>query len=223
MVRWSEQALAAVALLLASAAASRAQEQPSFLERLGLDRLQFVSLGASLGRINPSQVESTRIYAISADYGEIARDYRVVFGVSYWESRMRAGVVQAFLDTLRRNIVDPTADDTLRGSTIPIYDVTFSGSVRWQRRGAMAVRPFVGAGAAAHVINAEGKLIKGTFVERALDNIAAGFFAESGVLLRPASRLIVDSSLRADLLSGFRSIQLRAGVMYSFGPARRPQ
>lgn len=210
-----------VLLLSLAARTAVAQDTPGVLERLGLDRLQFVSLGASLGRINPSQVESTRLYAIAADYGEIAPNYRILFGVSYWESRMRQGVVQAFLDTLRKSIIDPAADDTLRRSSIPIYDVTFSGSVRWQRRGAMAVRPFVGAGAAAHVINAEGRLIKGTFVERALDNIGAGFFAETGILLRPTARVIVDAAVRGDVLSSFRSIQLRAGAMYSFGPARR--
>jgi hypothetical protein len=217
--RWSR---AAILLLLAAAPPLQAQDS-TLVQRLGLDRLQFVSLGAAVGRIRPSQVSPTQLYAITADYGEVARNWRLVFDVSYWESQLNASAVTRFLDSLRTNIVDPTNDYAILSSDIPIYDVTFGGGVRWQTTKAVALRPYGGVGAAAHVINAEGRLIKGTFVERALDNISAGFFGNAGVLFRPWGRVIFDAQARVDLLSGFRSIQVRGGGQYFFGPAPRRQ
>ena len=198
-----------------------AQEPPSVSERLGLDRLQFISLGVAIGRVDPTQVDPAQVYAISADYGEIARNWRVVFDVSYWESRLSDHAVADFIDSLKTNVVDPTGDFSIPLSEVPMYDVTFGGSVRWQSASTVAFRPYASIGVGAHVINAEGRLIKGTFVERALDNISAGFVANGGVLFRPWGRVIVDAQARADLLSGFRSLQLRAGAHYLFGPVRR--
>ena len=70
---------------------------------------------------------------------------------------------------------------------------------------------------AAHVINAEGKLIKGTFVERALDDISAGLFLTGGVSFKLLKHIGVEGSVRGDLLSGFRSSQARVGGTYYFG------
>src|SRR5262245_45350165 len=75
---------ACVGLLSFSAGAAA---QPAILRRLNFDRLQLAALGASAGAIQISQVNRTTIYAIGADYGEIAPEWRVVFGVSYWSSR----------------------------------------------------------------------------------------------------------------------------------------
>jgi len=207
-------------LLLVWPALARGQDT-SFFQRLGLDRLQFVSLGAGVGRVSPSQVEPAQIYALSTDYGELPRNWHVVFDVSFWESRYTDAAVAQFVDSLRKSIVDPTNDYSVLASQVQVYDVTFSGGVRWQSAAAVAVRPFGGLGIATHVINAEGRLIKGTFVERALDNLSTGFFANAGILFRPWGRVAVETQARADVLSGFRSLQVRAGALYLFGPSRR--
>jgi hypothetical protein len=198
-----------------------AAAQGSIFERLGIDKLQLRGLGAQVGRIGPSQVDPTNLYAINADYGEITPHWRVAFGVSYWESAFNSKVVQTLVDTLNRSLVDSAGGAHLQASRISVYDVTFSGSLRWMPTGATVVRPYVDAGIAAHVLNAEGKLIKGTFVERSLDQIAAGFFTGVGVQLRPYGRVGLDGTARVDLLSGFRSAQLRAGIAYELGPPRR--
>ena len=211
---------ALLALLLAWPVSLRAQDT-SFFQRVGLDRLQFVSLGAGVGRVAPSQVEPAQIYALSTDYGELARNWRVVFDVSFWESRYTDAAVAQFVDSLRKSIVDPTNDYSVLASQVQVYDVTFSGGVRWQSTTAVAVRPYAGLGIAMHVINAEGRLIKGTFVERALDNLSTGFFANAGILFRPWGRVVVETQARADVLSGFRSLQLRVAALYLFGPSRR--
>jgi hypothetical protein len=186
-------------------------QDTSFFQRVGLDRLQFVSLGASMGRVVPSQVVPTQIYALSTDYGEIARNWRAVIDVSFWESRYTDAAVAAFLDSLRRSVSDPTNDFSVVNSHVQVYDVIFSAAARWQSSSAVAIRPFIGVGIAAHVVNAEGQLINGTFV------------ANVGILFRPWGRFAVETQARADVLSGFRSLQLRAGALYIFGPPRREE
>lgn len=200
---------------MALAATPRVAAGQSVFQRLDLDQLQISSLGVSFGRIHPSQVAPTNLYGLSADYGQIGRGWRVVFGTTYWESRFRDNVVQAFADSLQKSLSDTAA--RVLASPITLYDVTFSLAARYTLTRSGDLRPFIGVGSAAHVINAEGKLIKGTFVERSLDDIAAGLFVEGGATLRLLPRLGVEGYGRADLLSGFRSVQLRAAALYYFG------
>ena len=209
-------------MLVVWPATARGQDS-SFLQRLGLDRLQFVSLGAEVGRVVPSQVVPAQIYSLSTDYGELARNWRAVFDVSFWESQYTDAAVSTFVDSLRKSVVDPTNDFSILQSRVQVYDVIFSAGARWQSSSAVALRPFVGGGIAAHIMNAEGRLINGTFIERALDNISTGLFANAGLLFRPFGRLVIETQARADVLSGFRSLQLRAGALYLFGPPRREE
>src|SRR5581483_3129559 len=116
--------------------------------------------------------------------------WRVVFGVSYWQSRFRDGVIQSFVDTLQKSLTDPSA--RVLPSRVSLYDVTFSTDARYTPNYSGELKPFVGLGLAAHVINAEGKLIKGTFVERSLDDIAAGLYITGGLTFKVFGRLGVE-------------------------------
>jgi hypothetical protein len=207
----------ALGLLLAAGAASA---QDVLSDRMQLDRLQLVSLGAGAGSIAPSQVDPTSVFVLGSDYGEISPAWRVLFRISYWESKFKKSVVQEFVDTLQGNLVNPTAT-TFRPSDVTLYDATFAIGARRLLIPRGAVTPFFSGGLAAHVINAEGPLIKGTFVERSLDDIAAGIFAEGGVRLRVIRRVLVEAAVRGDLLSGFRSTQWYAMGSYFFGEPRR--
>ena len=204
-----------LALLAGAVRASAAQDKPS--DHFNLDKLEIVSLGASVGRVVASQVQPATLYAVQADYGEVAPGWHVVFGTSYWESRFRDGVVQAFVDSLQKSVVDPTGTAKVVASPVTLYDVTFGTELRYTPVYSGEIKPFIGGGMAAHVINAEGKLIKGTFVERALDYISAGLFLTGGVSFKLLKHIGVEGSVRGDLLSGFRSAQARVGGTYYFG------
>ncbi|HEX8946305.1 MAG TPA: hypothetical protein VF785_24420 [Gemmatimonadaceae bacterium] len=201
--------------LVTGASVAAAQEKAG--NGFNLDKLEITSLGASIGRILPSQVEPTTLYAVQADYGDIVPGWHIVFGTSYWESRFRDAVVQAFVDSLTKSLVDPTGTAKIALSRVTLYDVTFGTELRYTPVYSGEIKPFIGAGLAAHVINAEGKLIKGTFVERSLDDIAAGLFITGGVSFKLLKHIGVEGTLRGDLLSGFRSSQARVGGTYYFG------
>jgi hypothetical protein len=211
--------VAVVALVACSAPTASAQGSGDLFERLNLDKLQLQSLGAGVGRVFPSQVVPTTIFALGADYGEIAPAWHVIFGVSYWESRFRDPVVQTFVDSINKSI-PAGSTGRVEPSKISLYDVTFSVEGRYVPVHSNDLKPFIGVGLAAHAINADGKLINGTFVERSLDNIAAGVFMTAGVSVRILKHFGVDVNARGDLLSSFRSTQVRAGGTYYFGHVR---
>lgn len=190
-------------------------------QRLTLDSLQLSSLSIDYGGIQPSQSEPARIFGLVADYGRLSSTLRLRLEASYWESRLTDDVVRTFADSLHRIIVDPSGDDAVIPSRVTLYDVTMGLGVRWMPRQATVVQPFVGAGIGAHVINAEGPIIDGTFVERLFDNISTGLYAETGVVLKLLPRFGVDGRARGDLVNGFRALSLRAGGVYYFGPLRR--
>jgi hypothetical protein len=191
--------------------------QDKVTDHFNLDKLEIVSLGGSVGRILPSQVEATSIYAVQADYGEIAPGWHLVFATSYWESRFRDAVVQTFVDSLNKSLVDPTGTAKIARSPVTLYDVTIGTELRYTLVYSGEIKPFFGGGLAAHVVNAEGKLIKGTFVERSLDDIAAGLFVSGGISFKLLKHIGVEANVRGDLLSGFRSSQARVGATYYFG------
>jgi hypothetical protein len=198
--------------------ASPALAQPGF-DSIALDRIQIQSLGLSAGWVAPSQLRPTNLYALQAEYGPVAEGWRASFGVSFWDSRFRDGVLQTFVDSLQKSVSDPTA--RVEPSRITVYDVTFGLGLHYTPPAWNGdVRPYLGFGAAAHVINAEGKLINGTFVERALDEISAGLFVTAGVTMRIVRHFGLEGSVRGDMLSGFRSTQVRVGGNYYFGRAR---
>ncbi len=205
---------APIAVVLACVAPLGAQG--SVVDRLNLDRLQIVSLGAFVGSIAPSQLEPATVGGISADYGEIVPNWRIVVGASFWNSRYRDGVVQAFVDTLNARL-GPGGGPRVVASPISLYDVTFGGDLRWAPVYSGELKPFAGIGLAVHVINAQGPLIDGTFVERALDDFTAGVYATTGVSFRLVKHVGLEASVRGDLLSGFRSAQARVGATYFFG------
>ena len=229
---------ACVAACVAAAAPARAQDttvvtpvpapapgRASIFELLNLDKLQLASLGGSVGRAAPSNVVGTQLYSLQADYGEISPGVRVVFVASYWGSQYTRGVISTFEDALGEVVLDPSGDDSVRVGKVRVQDVSLGVDVRWAGWGAGPLRTFIGGGVAAHVINAEGKPVSGTFVESALDNIAAGVAALAGVDIAPLPNLTLEMQARYDLFSGVRYASVRAGASYVFdamrGPTRR--
>lgn len=179
------------------------------------------SLDVDVGRVRPNLTVPATVFGLGADYGPLTPTLRLRFEVGYWESRLTDGVVKAFTDSLlRRVVVDPGHDDVTVPTRVSLYDVMLGTSVRWMPKQATVVQPFVGAGVALHVINAEGPLIDGTFVERLFDNVSTGLFAEGGLLLKPLPSVGITGRLRGDLVNGFRALSLRAGGVYYFGPLR---
>ena len=226
-------AAAAVAVGLVLPAAGRAQDTTAapapvpvvrdtltLLQRFNIDKLRLTALGLSLGAVKPTQVRTTQSYSVHADYGHIAQHWRVVFSATFWGSRYSARTLKIFEDSLRKVIRDSTGDYQLAIGRVDISDIALASELRYAPprfvRGRF--RPYVGGGLAAHVVNAEGRAISGTFVERALDNITAGIVGTGGIDAILIPQLSIGMQARYDLLSGARFGSLRLVGTYIFEP-----
>lgn len=195
-----------------------AQDSPGLFERLNLDKLKLTAFGTSMGPVAPTSIVPTVAVSLHADYGEISPKWRVVFSATYWGSRYRDDVVERLASKLRERIVDTTRTAQFALGGISVSDIAVGGDLRWSPRTG-GLRPYIGGGALAHVINAEGKAIQGTLIENALDNIALGFGAVTGVDVTLARHLGIGLQGRFDLTSGVRYGSLRAVGTYYFDTA----
>lgn len=193
----------------------------SLLQRLGLDRLRLSSVGVAYGVAKPVRAEGTELYAVYADYGEIAPRWHVLFGASWWRTRLRDEVVQRFADSIRAVVDDPTGDAVIQVGPVRMSTLALTVDARYSPRRGRRLRPYVGGGVGAYAVNVEGPPISGTFVENSLDNINAGFAVHAGLDVRPLPNLAIDMHARYDLLSGSRYGSLRAGAAYIFSAGGR--
>ena len=205
--------LALLLLVVFAVPSARAQ---SLFERLNLDRLQLTSLGATAGTVHPSRAHDTEGYGVYADYGYIARSWRVVFSATYWGSQFHDEVVETFEQRLREQIIDPSGDDTLELGGIDVSDIALEVDLRYSPLRSAAIRPYAGGGLGAHIVNAESAFINDTFVESSLDNISAGFAAFAGVDTAPLGRISFGVQARINLLSNLRYWSARALLTYFF-------
>ena len=195
-------------------------QEGSVLERLNLDRLQLAALGIGSGAVRPAQLVTTNVFELHSDYGAIAENWHVVFTVSYWESRYQDNVVQGFVEQIRKSTNPPSQ---VLPSEVSVSDIALGAEGRWKPRPSSFLRPYLGLGLAAHVINTEGDLIDGTFVENALDYITAGVSGSTGIDVQLLEHFTLGAQARYDLLSGIRfgSVRLTATYVFDATP-RRP-
>jgi len=197
-----------------------AQENQSWIERLGIDKLKFTALGVQVGRVAPYGIEPTTSYSLQADYGEIAPGWRIVFNATYWGSQFTDKSVQAYADSLLSAISDPTGDAVVVLGDITVSDIVLGADARRTYQPSWWLRPYLGAGIATHIVNADGRLIDGTFVERATDVIAIGVAGSVGLNVRILRHIALDGEARYDFLSLARFASLRVGASYYFDNPR---
>lgn len=190
--------------------------QASIAERLNLDQLQLSALGVSAGGVWPSRVEPSQAYAIHADYGEIASKWRVVLTVTYWGSEFKPSAVRSLEEAWRSATVDPSGDDSIVVGKIRISDIAFEIDGRWTPLRSTVLRPFLGGGVGVHVLNAENRILEGTFVESALDMIASGLTVLGGIDTAPLGGLVFGVQGRYTFISNTRFLTLRIGGAYTF-------
>lgn len=214
------RSIAVIALLASVARPLGAQAEGSLFERLGIDKLRFTALGAQVGRVNPHGIQPTTSYSVQADYGELTPGWRIVFNATYWGSRFRDRYVRAYADSLLNAIDDPTGDARVELGKITVSDIVLGADARRTLLASAWIKPYLGGGIAAHVVNADGKLIDGTFVERATDIIAVGVAGIAGADIGVIRHISVGVQARYDFLSLARFGSLRVGASYFFDNPR---
>jgi len=203
-------------LVHAVAAHASAQELADF----DYENLSYRGLGAHWGYLWSGRVDPTPTYGVRMDLGYLGPGLRVVPGITYWSSQMKAREV-AELERRVEELIDRQdpggAPASVDLGTIDWSDLMLSldGHVVW--RLGPSVLTFAGVGAAAHLLNGAGEAVADTFVEDLLDSVTAGANLHAGVELPLTSRLRTFGMGRLEVLGDLQYFELRLGAQLMSG------
>ena len=192
------------------------------LDQYDYEYLTFRGIGLDVGGLWANKVEPTVSFGGRVDLGYAGPGLRVVPGLRYWRSKIKAEEIATLEDQLRRIL-----EEANPGQPIPEIEL---GSIRWSDVvlsldghfvweipfGALS---FLGAGASAHFLNGSGEAVNETFVEDLLDRVSAGFNAHGGLEIPVSPSLRLYGQGRFEILDDLNYFELRAGVQFMFGGA----
>lgn len=201
-----------IAVLLAVAPAPLTAQ--GFLERFSYEGLGLSGIGVDFGGVVSDRLASDLTAAFHVDYGMIAPNVRTLLGVSYFRSRFSDDEIANFEDRLDALVNDPSVSISV--GEITWTNVTFDLDLQYVFGPARRVTPYLGFGIGVHVRNASGAAIEGTFVEDALDTVAAGLNASTGAEITVARNVRLTLDVRGLLTSELLAATARAGVMLRF-------
>lgn len=202
-----------VAILLLSIIPTSQLSAQGVLSQFSYDNLRFSGIQFDVGVLGASELTGATVGGIRVDYGRIAPQVRLLFGVSYFRSQF-ANEARDRFEARLDSIVNPSTPDSINLGRIALSDIIGDVDFQLVFPQAHGITAYVGTGVSIHLRNGSGAAINGTFVEDALDVITAGLNATMGFEfnLSQAWRFTVDG--RGMLSSGLKTASLRTGIMY---------
>ena len=190
------------------------------LNQFSYDNLRFSAIQLDVGVLGASQLTGALVGGVRVDFGRIAPNVRVLFGLSYFRSQFDQNSRTRFEQRLRSIVIDPSGDDTIRVGRIFWSDVIGDVDFQFAFPQGKTATAYFGAGVSLQMLNGSGQAINGTFVEDALDDITAGLNVTLGgeFNLGPAWRFTLDG--RGMVSSGLNTVSVRTGLMYRLRAAR---
>jgi len=192
-----------------------------FLEQFSYEGLRLSGLGVEMGGVVSDRLTAEPSPALRVDYGVLAPRLRVMFGASYFRGEFDQDEMTRFAQRLRRVVLDPTGDFAIDVGSITWSQLAIDGDLQYLFPAGRA-QTYLGLGIGVHARDGDGAAIDGTFVEDALDTIAAGINLSAGVEVALVPHLAVTVDLRGALTSELRLASARGGLMYRF-PAPAPR
>lgn len=196
------------ALLLAAPAPAAAQ---GLLEQFSYEGLRLSGIGVDVGGVLSDRLESDVTAALHVDYGYIAPGLRTLLGVSWFQSRFNDEEIATFEERLEAIVNDPTV--AIDVGEIEWTNVTLDLDLQYMFGPGRRITPYAGLGIGVHIRNASGAAIAGTFVEDALDTVAAGLNVSTGAEITVARNLRFTLDVRALVTSELLGATGRAGLM----------
>jgi hypothetical protein len=155
------------------------------------------------------------------DLGYLGPGLRIVPGISYWSSRMKAAEVRE-LEERVEDLVDREAPLGAPPASVSLGQIDWSdlvigvdGHVVWRVGSALT---YLGAGAAAHIMNGGGEAVADTFIEDLLDTVTAGANLHFGVEYPLSERLRIYGVTRYELAEPLQYFELRVGGQFMISP-----
>ena len=212
-----------VAATVAGAVATAAAPQEAGAQDLAdydYENLSFRGISFDVGYLYADNVEDTRTLGVRVDLGFLGPGFRLMPGVTYWESTMAQTEVDQFetrlgtLTTEQGGTVPPGGFDL---GVIDRSDVVLSldGHYVW----AVPLNLFfsAGLGLSAHFLNGSGVGIEDTFVEDLLDSVSAGFNLHAGLEYPITDRVRISAGSKIEILGDLNYVEFRGGLSFIWG------
>lgn len=205
----------AIAAVVGEPSAAAGQDLADF----DYENLSFRGFGLDWGYIYPSRVERTQSYGLRLDMGYLGPGLRIVPGVTFWKAPFSAAEITELegrvASLVQRQTGDPPPVVDL--GVIEWTDVAISMDAHVVWSVPFNLLTFMGFGVAAHVLNGEGAVINGTFVEDLLDSVTAGFNLHAGLEYPVTDRFRLYGQGRYEVLGDLQYGHLRTGIQIMIG------
>ncbi len=208
-------------LLLCSAFAPSAAAQ-KVINEFSYENLRPSALQIDIGALSASQLEGTTVGGLRFDYGRIAPKVRLLLGVSYFKGRLDDETTTRYEQRIRDIVIDPAGDDTVRVGEIFWSNIILDMDFQYVIPQGKVVTSYIGAGIGVQLRNGSGTAIDGTFIDDALDQLAAAVNISLGLEARVATGFYLTGDVRGALSLGLTTISARAGIMYRWAGAAQP-
>ena len=184
------------------------------------ENLSFRGISFDVGYLYADNVEDTRTLGVRFDLGFLGPGFRIMPGVTYWESTLARIEVERFearLGTLTAN----------QGGTIPaggfnLGDIDrkdivlgLDGHYVW----AVPLNLFfsTGVGLSAHFLNGSGPAVDDTFFEDLLESVSAGFNLHAALEFSIADRIRIHGGSKVEILGDLNYVEFRGGLSFLWG------
>ena len=184
------------------------------------ENLSFRGISFDVGYLYADNVENTRTLGVRFDLGFLGPGFRLMPGVTYWESTLAETEVNQFearLGTLTADqggTVPPAGFDL---GVIERSDIVLSLDGHYLWTAPLNLFVSAGVGLSAHFLNGSGPGIDGTFVEDLLDSVSAGFNLHAGLEYPITDRVRLHGGSKVEVLGDLNYLEFRGGLTFLWG------
>lgn len=193
---------------------TRAAAGQGLLDQFSYEGLRFTAIGMEIGAVATDRTTTEASGAVRVHLGYFAPRVRLLVGGSYVRARFSPDEVARFEERVRSLVSDPTGDATVNVGEVTLGDLQAAIDLQYVFGVRRRVRPYAGLGLGIHVRDGDGDAIDGTFLEDALDTIAAGASVSLGVELGVTRELYFTVDVRGELTSEIRGAAARGGLTF---------
>ena len=208
--------VAGVVVTLAVPQETRAQELADY----DYENLSFRGISFDVGYLYADNVKDTRTLGVRFDLGFLGPGFRLMPGVTYWESTLAETQVDQFetrLDTLTLDQGGTVPPGGFDFGDIDRSDIVMSLDGHYVWAAPLNLFFSTGAGLSAHFLNGSGPGIDGTFVEDLLDSVSAGFNLHAGLEYPITDRVRIHGGSKVEVLGDLNYVEFRGGLSFIWG------
>ncbi len=195
---------------------ARAQELADY----DYENLSFRGVSFEVGYLYADNVENTETLGVRFDLGFLGPGFRLMPGVTYWESTMAQSEVDDFetrLGTLTddQGGIRPPGGFDLGAIERSDIVVGVDGQYVW----AVPQNLFflAGVGLSVQFLDGSGPLIDGNFIEDLLDSVSPGFNLNAGLEYPIADRVRIYGGSKVEVLGDLNYFEFRGGLTFIWG------